>query len=442
MPVTETIAIGQELPTLVKEISQRQIDTYSGVKPRSIHTDEAWARQKGFRTTLAQGMMSTAYVSEMMTRFLGAGFVKGGTMSMIFIKPAYAGDRLTVDVLNGRSLHAYALVLEGDVQKGVAELKALVQQQSELLGANHGDVQRTLGRLANASLSVGDPLTAIDSVQGGLRIERALAGERLTADLGRFHAAMGRALANARRYEEAEKELGRATEILRTTLGPSHGEIRTVSIVTGFVMTRAGRLGQADAVFSRVLAQPSNNPQEEAALKLRLGLLRSAQGQHADAQVLLREAVAFFSKSTPPTNYAVALAALGEAQIEGGLTTDALDTLLQANSFFEKLHPNMSPDRADLLVSLARAQIAGGRAEEAVASADQAATFWRSFDPANRNTAVATLWHARALYAADHAQKASETLRQASAILRTKGSPAERALLEQTQREMSIRRGR
>ena len=96
MAVAETIAIGQELPTLVKEISQRQIDTYSGVKPRSIHTDETWARQKGFRTTLAQGMMSTAYVSEMMTRLLGAGFVKGGTMSVAFIKPVYAGDRLTV----------------------------------------------------------------------------------------------------------------------------------------------------------------------------------------------------------------------------------------------------------------------------------------------------------------------------------------------------------
>jgi 3-hydroxybutyryl-CoA dehydratase len=96
MAVTETIAVGQELPTLVKEISQRQIDTYSGVRPNSIHTDEAWARKKGFRTTLAQGMMSTAYVSEMMTRLLGAGFVKGGAISIAFIKPVYAGDRLTV----------------------------------------------------------------------------------------------------------------------------------------------------------------------------------------------------------------------------------------------------------------------------------------------------------------------------------------------------------
>jgi acyl dehydratase len=96
MAVTETITVGQELPVLVKEMSQRRIDVYSGVRPRSIHTDEAWARAKGFRTTLAQGMMSTAYVSEMMTRLLGAGFVKGGTMSVAFVKPVYAGDRLTV----------------------------------------------------------------------------------------------------------------------------------------------------------------------------------------------------------------------------------------------------------------------------------------------------------------------------------------------------------
>jgi 3-hydroxybutyryl-CoA dehydratase len=92
----DTAAPGLALPPLVKEISQRKIDVYSGVKPYSIHTDEAWARKKGFRAPLAQAMMSTAYVSELMTRFVGAGFVKGGTMSMVFIKPVYVGDRLSV----------------------------------------------------------------------------------------------------------------------------------------------------------------------------------------------------------------------------------------------------------------------------------------------------------------------------------------------------------
>jgi acyl dehydratase len=96
MATTEQITPGRELPRLVKDVSQRKIDAYSGVRPRYIHSDESWAQAKGFRTCLAQGMMSTAYVSEMMTRFAGAGFVKGGTMSMSFVKPVYAGDRLTV----------------------------------------------------------------------------------------------------------------------------------------------------------------------------------------------------------------------------------------------------------------------------------------------------------------------------------------------------------
>jgi acyl dehydratase len=96
MAIAERIAVGQELPPLEKEPSQRRIDVYSGVRPRSIHTDPAWAHAKGFRTRLAQGMMSTAYASEMMTRFLGPGFLKGGTLSMTFLKPVYAGDRLTV----------------------------------------------------------------------------------------------------------------------------------------------------------------------------------------------------------------------------------------------------------------------------------------------------------------------------------------------------------
>ena len=96
MPVADAVAVGQELPSLQKDLSQRRLDVYSGVRPRSIHTDEAWAHAKGFRTTLAQGMMSTAYASELMTRLLGKSFLAGGTLSMAFIRPVYAGDRLTV----------------------------------------------------------------------------------------------------------------------------------------------------------------------------------------------------------------------------------------------------------------------------------------------------------------------------------------------------------
>ena len=92
----EPFEIGAELPPLTKTIQQRQIDCYSGVRPNSIHTDPEWARRKGFRAPLAQAMMSTAYVSQLMMQFVGRGFVKGGKMSVSFIKPVVVGDTLTV----------------------------------------------------------------------------------------------------------------------------------------------------------------------------------------------------------------------------------------------------------------------------------------------------------------------------------------------------------
>ncbi len=96
MPRTaEGLHAGTELPPLKKTITQRQIDCYSGVRPKSIHTDVEWAKQKGFPAPLAQALMSTAYVSQMMTLWLGAGFVRGGKISASFIKPVIVGETLT-----------------------------------------------------------------------------------------------------------------------------------------------------------------------------------------------------------------------------------------------------------------------------------------------------------------------------------------------------------
>ena len=120
-------------------------------------------------------------------------------------------------------------------------------------------------------------------------------------------------------------------------------------------------------------------------------------------------------------NYAVALAALGEAQVDQGLATDAFDTLMRAMTLFGKLQPNPSPDRADVLVSLSRAQITMGRSDGAVASAAQAAAFWQSFDSTGRSSGVASLWRARALHAAGRRDEAAESLRKASGILTSAG---------------------
>jgi 3-hydroxybutyryl-CoA dehydratase len=95
-PTARLLEVGEEVPPLRKTIQQRQIDCFSGVRPNSIHTDEAWARKKGFRAPLAQAMMSAAYASQLMVQFLGEGYIKGGRLSVSFTKPVIVGDTLTV----------------------------------------------------------------------------------------------------------------------------------------------------------------------------------------------------------------------------------------------------------------------------------------------------------------------------------------------------------
>lgn len=93
---TKSLNVGDLLPVISKTISQRQIDCFSGVRPQSIHTDEEWAKKKGFRTTLVQAMMSTGYIAQLMTAYLGTGFVRGGKMAVSFIQPVFQGETITV----------------------------------------------------------------------------------------------------------------------------------------------------------------------------------------------------------------------------------------------------------------------------------------------------------------------------------------------------------
>ena len=89
------IEVGTPLPSVTKTITQRKIDIYSGVHPYSLHSDPEFARQKGLKDTIAQGMMSAAYLTEILLRFFGKGYMEGGKLAVKFIAPVYPGDTIT-----------------------------------------------------------------------------------------------------------------------------------------------------------------------------------------------------------------------------------------------------------------------------------------------------------------------------------------------------------
>ncbi len=79
---------------LTKHVTQDDMTLYSG--PGNIHSDIEVARRTGLDATIAQGMMTLAYASELMTEVYGRAWLERGEISVKFTKPVLAGDTVTV----------------------------------------------------------------------------------------------------------------------------------------------------------------------------------------------------------------------------------------------------------------------------------------------------------------------------------------------------------
>ncbi len=89
--------VGDELPVTTKSIDQTMIDSYGKLNGDSnlIHYDRDFARKCGFPDTIAHGLMTFGFISEIMTRFFGRGWVSGGKIKMIFVAPVHPGDTIS-----------------------------------------------------------------------------------------------------------------------------------------------------------------------------------------------------------------------------------------------------------------------------------------------------------------------------------------------------------
>jgi acyl dehydratase len=83
---------------LTKHVTQDDMTLYSG--PGNIHSDIDVARRTGLDATIAQGMQTLAFASELMTRIHGSDWIERGRVSVKFIKPVLAGDDVTVSAVD------------------------------------------------------------------------------------------------------------------------------------------------------------------------------------------------------------------------------------------------------------------------------------------------------------------------------------------------------
>ena len=104
------LKVGEQLPSRSKVVTQERMTKYSDMlfstvsgkrqsSGKNIHTDADFARAQGLPGTVADGMISTAWLSAMLVEFFGQGYLRGGKLTTTYTKPVYAGDKLTLKAI-------------------------------------------------------------------------------------------------------------------------------------------------------------------------------------------------------------------------------------------------------------------------------------------------------------------------------------------------------
>ena len=84
----------EELEPVSKRVDLDLCMAFSG-PGRNYHNDPDEARKLGFPDVVVQGTMSTTFISEMLTRRFGLGFLQGGRMSLNLTNVLWANESVT-----------------------------------------------------------------------------------------------------------------------------------------------------------------------------------------------------------------------------------------------------------------------------------------------------------------------------------------------------------
>jgi acyl dehydratase len=101
MAMTRSFAIGDEVPSLSKTMTQEMINLFEksgGKEGPSQFTDEATAQGVlGTKGTVASGRMSLTFATELLRRYFGSEvYNRGGHVELRNLRPVRPGDTITL----------------------------------------------------------------------------------------------------------------------------------------------------------------------------------------------------------------------------------------------------------------------------------------------------------------------------------------------------------
>lgn len=89
---------GREVEPLMVNVSHAMVAAYAEVAAARdpIHLDPVYASKTRFGKPIAQGLLVLSFVSRLLTRAYGERWMRGGSLSVRFARPAMVGEAVTV----------------------------------------------------------------------------------------------------------------------------------------------------------------------------------------------------------------------------------------------------------------------------------------------------------------------------------------------------------
>ena len=86
--------VGDALPVITRTVTQEQVNLYAEAAKdfNPIHLDEEFARTTQFGGRIAHGMLTLAFVSEMLETAFPGTYASGGELDVKFKAPVYPGE--------------------------------------------------------------------------------------------------------------------------------------------------------------------------------------------------------------------------------------------------------------------------------------------------------------------------------------------------------------
>jgi len=89
---------GDTLPLLTRTVTQEMINAYAEASGdfNPIHVDPEYSKSGPFGRTIAHGLMTLAFVAQMLNEWSGGRFDASGEIDIAFVGPVFAGDTVEV----------------------------------------------------------------------------------------------------------------------------------------------------------------------------------------------------------------------------------------------------------------------------------------------------------------------------------------------------------